>query len=423
MKTIVAVIIHDRFKNLKEWIRCWKQCNTVNSELVIIHNFQTEKTRREYKEYCDDNAITYISRGNVGMDIGAFQDVCKGRLEGFPIEWDFLLWCTDDVLPMHKDFIATYAGKMREDIGVIAMELSKEVKLHIRTTGFMIKREIAEKLEFPAEPITTKTHCFEFEHLSKNAFYEQIRRMNKEVIQVIDDTKKAPLWDTHIRANYRRQGEHDQEFPIFVPLIEKKVIVTCPIYESFPQIISSLLCQTYQNWNLLLIHDGPNTTGLDKIVQNYNDRRIVYIETPERKGNWGHHLRKFAIDQMREGKLFPDADYIVVTNADNYYVPTFLYEMVKGFNGPNKVATYCSAFVHGYNSNQPDGTYKFGVLQTKLELGWVDCGGVMVRKDVACDVGWDSMVMYSDWEYFKNIITKYGEENWGKVLGCLFVHV
>ena len=73
-------------------------------------------------------------------------------------------------------------------------------------------------------------------------------------------------------------------------------------------------------------------------------------------------------------------------------------------------------------SNQKDGTYRFGVLDTKLELGWVDCGGVVVKKDVACSVGWRSMEPYSDWEYFEDIIKKYGKESFYKTNGCHFCH-
>ena len=423
MKIIVAVIVYDRFKNIKEWIRCWKQCDTTDAELIIIHNFQTEREKRDYHALCHENKIKYVPRSNVGMDIGAFQDVCRGRLNGFPNQWDYLLWVTDDVIPMNKNFISLYVEQMKKPtVGVACLELSKEVKLHIRTTGFMIDQETASKIEFPAPKIINKAQCYDFEHRSRNAFYEQVRALGKNVSQVTVDVKKGYLWDTHIRGHFNRWKEHEEVFPIIVsPIIEKKVTVICPIYQSFPQIISSLICQTHKNWSLILIHDGQNSTGLAKIVENYNDSRVFYIETPERKHNWGHHLRKWALNEIKEGKLVPDTDYIVITNPDNYYIPTFMEEMVKGFTS-DKVATYCSSFVHGYTSNQPDGTYRFGVLQTKLELGWLDCGGAMVKKDVACDIGWESMEIYSDWEYFKKIITKYGKDKWAKVLGCLFVH-
>src|SRR6188768_1108434 len=97
MKVVVAVIIYDRFYNLVEWIRCWQMCATHDAELVIVHNYANEPDRDSYTGYCAERGIKYIARENVGFDIGAFQDVCKNRLEGFP-EFDYLLWVCDDAL-------------------------------------------------------------------------------------------------------------------------------------------------------------------------------------------------------------------------------------------------------------------------------------------------------------------------------------
>lgn len=201
-----------------------------------------------------------------------------------------------------------------------------------------------------------------------------------------------------------------------------KIIIIATIYNTYPQIISSLICQTHTNWNLLLIHDGPNNTGLKKIVEDTNDPRVIYIETEERKNLWGHNLRKWILEEIKEGKLQQDGEYIVITNADNWYSPLFLSKMLSGFITPKILATYCSSFLHNYLSPQPEGPYEYGIIQSKVELGYIDCGGVMVRKEIACEVGWRSMEIYSDWEYIDDIRYKYGIRSFNKVLGTLFVH-
>jgi len=214
MKIIVAVIVYDRFKNIEEWIRCWKLCNTENSELIIIHNFKNETETEKYEELCKNSTIRYVSRRNIGMDIGALQDVCRGRLEGFPNEWDYLLWCTDDVIPMSKDFISPYIQEIQKpDVGAVCLEISREIKLHIRTTGFMVSQLTASKITFPADIVENKNHCYEFEHRSHNAFYEQIRQMGKHAVQITPKIKTSYLWDTHVRAHLDRWEEHYKEFP------------------------------------------------------------------------------------------------------------------------------------------------------------------------------------------------------------------
>lgn len=199
----------------------------------------------------------------------------------------------------------------------------------------------------------------------------------------------------------------------------KKVAVICPIYNRFPEIISSMINQTHKDWNLLLIHDGPNSTGTARLVEFVNDNRIKYVETHARQGLWGHPIRKWAIENI--DILSPGAEYILVTNDDNFHTSNYLEDMLKGFEKDIK-AVYCSKFVHSYLSNQEDGTYTHGVMNTRLELGWIDCACVLMRKEVAVESGWNDLSHSSDWTYFQRVIDKYGEESFKKVLGCLVVH-
>lgn len=212
MTVVVAVCIYDRSQNLKEWIRCWKMCSTQGAELVIVHNYANETDRDSYMGYCLEYGIRYISRQNVGFDIGAFMDVCKNRLEGFP-EFDYLLWCTDDALPMRKDFVYQYLKKMTPGVAVAALELSKSVRLHIRTTGFGIIKDAANRLEFPADPITTKKQCYHFEHRGGlHTFLDQIRRMGYTAVQV-STIQTACFWDSGFKKYRSREQEHYQHFP------------------------------------------------------------------------------------------------------------------------------------------------------------------------------------------------------------------
>ena len=217
--------------------------------------------------------------------------------------------------------------------------------------------------------------------------------------------------------------------------MNQKVTFICPIYNTFPEIVSSVIKQTHPYWELLLIHDGPNSTNLRKVVEAINDIRIQFIETEERKGLWGHPLRKWALDNI--DTLAPDTDYIVVTNDDNHHVPHYCEYLLKGFNTPSVVASYCSQFVLSYESwqkttiienNQRDckrilwEVYKYGIFDTRLKLGYIDSGCAMIKKNVAVESGWGDMHHSSDWTYFKRIIDRYGEHSWKLIRGCLFIH-
>jgi len=401
---IVTVIVHDRFENLERWVTCMKGSPY---PLVVIHNDNGDK---KFAKYCRENNVKYFRRANIGYDIAALQDVCNDKIEGFP-DWDKMLWCTDDTIPVKKDFVEQFLSKFNGH-STPCMEISREVTPHIRTTGFLIDRQTAKRLVFPANPITTKDQCYHFEHRGgRQTFFHQLNRMGKRPVMV-SALQNSPLWDIgnkrHLRMN--RWSEFEQNFN--GKIISDKVTVICPIFNTYPEIIGSMICQTHKNWELLLIHDGKNETGLKKIVDAVGDKRITYIETKERRGNWGHSYRKEYLEGLREA----ETGYVLITNGDNQYAPVFFEYMLKNMhNNHNVVATYCSDMVHSYKAWQ--------VIPCSLRRGYLDSGGVLIRKDVACDVGWNNTVEHSaDWLYFDEIIKKYGAHRFLKVTGCLFSH-
>jgi len=209
-KTIIAIIIWNRFDNLKLWLNCWNQCDRSGAELIIVHNLEQDNER--YAQLCSDYGIKYVPRENKGFDIGAFQDVCKERLKGFPNKWDSLIWITDDCIPMAKDFARQYLTHL-EAGNLPCYEISDVVKTHVRTTGFSVTKEVAKKLTFPKDPIENREDCYHFEHKSKTALYEQIISMGKKPVMIAPDLKTSPLWDEGVRGHLELKGKHEQVFP------------------------------------------------------------------------------------------------------------------------------------------------------------------------------------------------------------------
>lgn len=395
--TSVVIIVYNRLENLKLWFDCWNLCDKTNAKLVVIHNY--DHIRDTLSNESIPDGIIYIPRRNVGLDIGAFQDVCRGRLNGFP-EYDKLLWITDDTIPMKRNFVSLFESAYKPGIGCACMEITAlRAPMHVRTTGFMISKEVAKKLKFPVDPIINKQQCYQFEHRGSETLYSQINKMGLKSVMV-DIATRSPLWDIGNRLHFNRMAEHNREFSI--PAAGKKVLFICPMFNNYPQIISALMCQTHHNWELWLIHDGPGTNP------KCEDSRVKYMETAKHQGNWGHYIRRDYLQKEH------DADFVVITNADNYYVPSFCEAMIAGF-GFNNVATYCAKMVHSY--------VKWGILECRLSRGYLDCGGVMVRADVANEIGWRDIESHSsDWIYFADIIQKYGAARWSKIPGCLFTH-
>ena len=398
----LVIVVYDRWHNVDKWFAILEKAGRPKNVVVIMNT--------DIPSQVPYDCIS-IQRKNIGYDIGAFQDVCKNRLPGFPEDWQQLLWCTDDTFPMAEDFLSYFALKPNE--GVRAMEISPYVREHIRTTGFSISRKVAEKLIFPADPVITKQHCYLFEHRwGGSTFMEQVKKMKLKVVMVADRAA-SPMWD----SNYHRREKREQEFadkwqfaePIPEPISVKEVVtIICPIYKSFPAVITSLIMQTFTNWKLILIHDGPGTGEVESFIRAVNDDRIEYVETEQHYGNWGHAIRSEYINKVK-------SEFLVITNPDNQYVPVFLEWMLKPFTlSPGLVATYCSQMVHSYRA--------WATQQCALARGHIDCGGVILRTKEAQEVGWKSLDHSADWIFFNEIIQRYGAKKWAPVKGTLFVH-
>lgn len=406
-KTLVCVVVYNRYHHLRHWIQCWHKCEQRGAQLVVIHN--TDDPDPIYEEVCKEPGITYIQRANVGYDIGAFQDVCRNRLKGLPV-WDRILWMTDDTFPMTPDFTLPFHQALdNPEVGVACMELSPYVTMHVRTTGFMIERKVAELLTFPVERILTKQHCYLFEHRGqKKILYSQVKAMGLDCVMV-ETRETSPMWDIGYHRRLDRLEEHVR---LFGPIdLNDRILIICPVYKNYPQIASSMLMQTHTNWKLMLVHDGPDEANVRSLVPN--DPRIEWKETGKRGGCWGHYIRSIGIDIYGEHHGF---DYIVVTNPDNYHAPVYLEYLLRGFyERPNSVAVYHSQMVHSYKA--------WKVIDCRLEQGFIDCAGVMVRAWAAKSAGWNDISSHSaDWTYFYDLMQKFGTHRFHKVEGCLLTH-
>lgn len=417
---LIVICVYNREQNIKQWLHCWQQCKQFD-QLVIIHSDSG-------KDYEVPESVIYLKRPNIGYDIGKFQDICLNRMPGFPKDWDNLLWISDDCFPMVKDFATPFFNELKKPgIGIACMEISPHVRRHVRTTGFAISRNVAERLTFPADPVTTKDECYLFEHVNKQQQHAghdvnqhllaQVEAMGLKCVQV-SPPESSPLYDTGYHRRLRhREALHYKTFgraPVVLPAHSRQVVISepielnpvisiiCPIFDKYPQIISAMICQTYPNWQLEIIHDGPDEIDIP------DDQRIKYTRI-ERKGNdYGHSIRKEWLQKVK-------SDFVIITNGDNYYMPTFLQRAVETFRAkPKSVAVFCNQTVHSYTG--------WKVMNCRLQRGFIDCGQVMLKTKEAQAVGWNSMDHSADWFFFADVANKYGPASFVAFNGCLFVH-
>ena len=103
--------------------------------------------------------------------------------------------------------------------------------------------------------------------------------------------------------------------------MEEKVSIIVSVYkaeEFIGRCVDSLLRQTYQNIEIILIEDGsPDRSG--EIIDNYTDPRIKVVHNP----NLGvAHTRN-------TGLALASGDYVTFCDSDDYYRPDHIEKMLR----------------------------------------------------------------------------------------------
>lgn len=189
------------------------------------------------------------------------------------------------------------------------------------------------------------------------------------------------------------------------------ISVTYGQNEELKCFINSIKAQKNESWRLFLVHDGPNQTLRDDLVNNgyLETNKIIFLEHPVRTQNYGHLLRDWALQN------YVTSEYVIITNGDNYYTPNMIDEVSRR----NEDFIYFDC-VHSHNTKNNSNLKDYGYMNTRLERGWVDIGCVAVKSNLAKKIGFKSTHFAADWFYFEEIL-KF-TKSIHKIDKVLFVH-
>ena len=195
------------------------------------------------------------------------------------------------------------------------------------------------------------------------------------------------------------------------------IVVAYERYLHLPIMIHAFLTQTNPNWKMVILHDGPNPSHHDMVapfIEKYNN--ISYHQSKKRFNDYGHSLREWAINE------FIDTPWALITNDDNYYVPTFLSEcdsIIKHHQSAEFIMFDCLMNTVNNNSIHKK---NYQVQYTLPKIAGIDMGSFIVKSDLLKNVGFKSKMLTADGILVENILNQYPNLNIFKINQALFVH-
>ena len=187
-------------------------------------------------------------------------------------------------------------------------------------------------------------------------------------------------------------------------------------YDQLPVVLHSFLCQTLQNFRLLIIHDGPDA-AMETLLADYKSRyseRIDYVLTPTRYNDFGHSLRELGI-------ALADTPFLLFTNDDNYYVPRFLELMFARIKQRKLDVLMCN-MIHSHENPGGRDQRGYNLFITRPRKLSVDIGCFIVRTEYARRAGFRDKTHDGDGTFFEDILACSPPPRVGKLARVLFVH-
>jgi glycosyltransferase involved in cell wall biosynthesis len=158
------------------------------------------------------------------------------------------------------------------------------------------------------------------------------------------------------------------KFSFIIPCWEQTHLLKC--------LLQSIWCQTYTNWEVILVHDGPNPDHEKALGNLIGNSRFKYTNTGVRYGYWGHYGREI-------GTELATGDWIIHTNDDNYFMPILLQEINDAIiRNPESNFVYWEMILGKYSNIHSHNKKDYGHFIPKIQHSYIDWGQFATKSEV-----------------------------------------
>lgn len=204
-----------------------------------------------------------------------------------------------------------------------------------------------------------------------------------------------------------------------IPRADVRLTIVVVTYKQPVQLrglLASLQCQTLQNFEVLVIHDGPDAQTRQVVEQVMAESdRFSYLETDTRYNDYGHSLRDLGVSMASR-------EFLLITNGDNYYMPRFtefVFEAVTTYS--LDVATW--DIVHSYCHPGKTSMRSYNPFRVYPVRWMVDIASILVKTELAKIVGFADKSYDGDASYVEDVLSIRDRSiRLGKIEKTLTVH-
>ena len=170
----------------------------------------------------------------------------------------------------------------------------------------------------------------------------------------------------------------------------------------------SLVAQSNREWKAHVVIDNQSTILFDKIIEWFKDEpRIQFTCINGPHWDAGHTPRNYGLERST-------AEWVIMTGDDNYYIPTFVNEVLSVVEDDTKFI-YCDMIHNGYG-------YHF--FDCHHSSHHIDIGNMIMRSELAKQLKLDTTRVDADGLFCNQYINMFCQHENGikKINKILYVH-
>lgn len=179
-----------------------------------------------------------------------------------------------------------------------------------------------------------------------------------------------------------------------------KLTVLMPVYNGerfIREAIESILCQTFNDYEFLIIDDGSQDSTKD-MVSSYQDKRIRFVQNQKNLGQ---------METLNLGIRLSNSQYIARLDQDDKAMPERLEKEINILDRFHDISlVYSNSYIIDEKGARKDKTsfdcakpYRWFVFDKLLKKNFIPGNTVMIRKSIFEDIGLFSSAYQMSAEY------------------------